>query len=48
METLRSPKAAPHFRGLDTAIENAGLSGPRKPARSREVIGRSALLAKKR
>jgi serine/threonine-protein kinase HipA len=48
METLRSPKAAPHFRGLDSAIEDAGLSAPRKPERSREVIGRSELLAKKR
>lgn len=48
METVRSPKAAAHFRGLDSAIEDAGLSGPRKPERSREVIGRSELLAKKR
>ncbi len=48
MKTLRRPKAAPRFRGLDTAIEEAGLSGPRKPERSREVIGRSELLAKKR
>ena len=47
METLRSPKAAPHLRGLDTAIEEAGFSGPRKPERSREVIGRSELLATK-
>lgn len=47
METLRSPKAAPHLRGLDTAIMEAGLSGPRKPERSRAVIGRSELLAKK-
>jgi len=48
METLRSPKAAPHFRGLDTAIEEAYFLGPRKPDHSREVIGRSELLAKKR
>lgn len=48
METLRSPKAAPHLRGLDSAIAEAGFSGPRKPERSREVIGRSELLAKKR
>ncbi|MDH1263159.1 type II toxin-antitoxin system HipA family toxin [Pseudomonas sp. GD03944] len=47
METLRSPKAAPHFLGLDSAIEQAGFSGPRKPERSREVIGRSELLAKR-
>lgn len=48
METVRSPKAVPHFRGLDSAIEGAGFSGPRKPEHSREVIGRSELLAKKR
>ena len=30
------------------AIEEAGFSGPRKPEHSREVIGRSELLAKKR
>jgi serine/threonine-protein kinase HipA len=48
MATLRSPKAAAHFRGLDTAIEEAGFSGPRKAERSREVIGRSELLAKRR
>jgi len=47
METLRSPKAAPHFRGLDAAIEEAGSSEPRKPERSREVVGRSELLANK-
>ena len=46
METLRSPKAAPHVRGLDFAIEQAGFSGPRKPERSREVIGRSERLGK--
>lgn len=47
METLRSPKAAPHFRGLDSAIAEAGFSGPRKPERSRELIGRSELLGKR-
>lgn len=47
MQTLRSPKAAPHFRGQDNAIAEAGFSGPRKPERSREVIGRSELLTKK-
>ncbi|MDZ3990957.1 type II toxin-antitoxin system HipA family toxin [Pseudomonas sp. Teo4] len=47
METLRSPKAAPHFRGLDAAIAQAGFSGPRKPERSAEVIGRSELLGKR-
>ena len=45
---LSSQQAATHFRGLDTAIEKAGFSGPRKPEPSREVIGRSELLAKKR
>lgn len=48
METVRSTKAAAHFRGFDSAIEDAGLSGPRKPERSRDVIGRSELLAKRR
>ncbi len=48
METLRSPKAAPHLRGLDAAIVEAGFSGPRKPERSGNVMGRSELLAKKR
>lgn len=45
METLRSPRAAPHFRGLDTAITEAGFSGLRAPERNREQIGRSELLA---
>lgn len=48
METLRSAKAAPQFRGLDNAIAEAGFSGPRKPESRGEVIGRSELLAKKR
>lgn len=48
METLRSPKASPQFRGLDAAIERAGFSGPRKPEKSRETIGRSALLGRKK
>jgi serine/threonine-protein kinase HipA len=47
MEALRSPKAAPHFRGLDAAIAGAGFSGPGKPERSGEVIGRSELLGKR-
>jgi serine/threonine-protein kinase HipA len=45
METLRSPRAAPHFRGLDTAITEAGFSGPRAAESSRVQIGRSELLA---
>ncbi|EUB73628.1 HipA domain protein [Pseudomonas sp. GM41(2012)] len=45
METLRSQKAAPHFRGLDTAISEAGFSGPRTAESSRVQIGRSELLA---
>lgn len=48
METLRSAKAAPQFRGLDNAIAEAGFSGPRKPESRGEVFGRSELLAKKR
>lgn len=47
METLRSAKAAPQLRGLDAAIVEAGFSGPRKPERSGNVMGRSELLAKK-
>ncbi|WP_250131723.1 hypothetical protein [Stutzerimonas stutzeri] len=47
MAPLRSPKASARFRGLDTAIQEAGLSGPRKPERSGEVIGRSELLGKR-
>ncbi|GGK02678.1 type II toxin-antitoxin system HipA family toxin [Pseudomonas matsuisoli] len=47
METLRSPKAAPQWRGLDSAIAEAGFSGPRKPERSRQAIGRSELLGKR-
>ncbi len=34
------------FRGLDSAIREAGLSKPRKPERSREVLGLSELLKK--
>lgn len=45
METLRSARAAPQFRGLDSAIAEAGFSGPRAPESSRELIGRSELLA---
>lgn len=48
METLRSPKAAPHFRGLDSAITEAGFSGPRAAESSRVQIGRSELLAPKK
>lgn len=47
METLRSTKPAPHFRGLDVAIAEAGFSAPHKPERSQVTIGRSALLANK-
>ena len=45
MESLRSSRAAPHLRGLDTAITDAGFSGPRSPESGRVQIGRSPLLA---
>ncbi|MDB5994514.1 MAG: HipA protein [Pseudomonas sp.] len=45
METLRSQKAAAHFRGLDSAITEAGFSGPKAAESSRVQIGRSELLA---
>ena len=47
METLRSAKTAPHFRGLQAAITEAGLPEPQQPERSREAIGRSELLGRK-
>lgn len=45
MASLRSPKQAMHFRGLDAAIAAAGFSDPQPPEPSRETIGRSELLA---
>jgi serine/threonine-protein kinase HipA len=45
METLRSTKAAPHLRGLEAAITEAGFSGPRAAQSGRVQIGRSELLA---
>ena len=48
METLRSAKSAPHYRGLEAEIEAAGFSGPLTPEPSRTQVGRSELLAKKR
>lgn len=48
METLRSVKAAPHLRGLDSSIEEAGFSGPRAAESGRVQIGRSELLAPRR
>lgn len=45
METLRSSKAAPHLRGLDSAISDAGFSGPRGAESGRVQIGRTELLA---
>ncbi len=48
METLRSAKSAPRYRGLEAEIEAAGFSGPLKPEPSRTQVGRSELLAKKR
>jgi serine/threonine-protein kinase HipA len=48
METLRSAKSAPHLRGLDFAISEAGFSGPRAADNGRVQIGRSELLAPRR
>jgi len=48
MMTLRSSKNEVAFRGLDEAIAHAGFSEPEKPESSREVIGRSELLARPR
>lgn len=48
MMTLRSSKNEIAFRGLDEAIAHAGFSEPEKPESSREVIGRSELLARPR
>lgn len=48
METLRSSKSAPHLRGLESAITQAGFSGPRTAQDGRVQIGRSELLAPRR
>lgn len=48
MESLRSSRPAPQFRGLSSAIEEAKFSDPEPPDTSREIIGRSELLAKPR
>lgn len=48
MESLRSSRPAPQFRGLTSAIEEAKFSDPKPPDTSRDVIGRSELLAKPR
>jgi serine/threonine-protein kinase HipA len=48
MASLRSPKRAELFSGLTSAINAAGFSEPEAPVTSREIIGRSELLAKPR
>lgn len=45
MASLRSPKQAVQYRGLDAAIAAAGFSDPQSSEPSRETIGRSELLA---
>lgn len=45
MQTLRSTKAAPHLRGLQSAIAEADFSAPAGPENDRERFGRSELLA---
>ncbi|MEM5293168.1 type II toxin-antitoxin system HipA family toxin [Burkholderia sp. JPY481] len=48
MTSLRSPKKSLQFRGLKPAIEAAGFSAPEPPERSREVIGHSPLLGRRK
>ncbi len=48
ISSLRDPKRAPQFRGLDGAITAAGFSDAAPPDGSRVVIGRSELLASPR
>jgi len=46
MASLRSPKQALHFKGLSSVIAAAGFSDPEPADNTRQVIGRSELLAK--
>lgn len=48
ISSLRDPKRARQFRGLDGAITAAGFSDAASPDESRVVIGRSELLASPR
>ncbi len=48
MASLRDPKRAVAFRGLDAAIAEAGFSDPQPPETDRVAIGRSELLASRR
>jgi serine/threonine-protein kinase HipA len=48
MASLRNPKSALAFRGLDEAIAQAGFSDPEKAETGGEVIGRSELLSRPR
>lgn len=45
MSSLRSPKQATRFKGLNPAITAAGFSAPKAAKPPRQVIGRSELLA---
>lgn len=45
MASVRSPKQALPFRGLDAAIAGAGFSDPEPPVLGKEKIGASELLA---
>jgi serine/threonine-protein kinase HipA len=45
MSSLRDPKRAVQFRGLEVAIAAAGLSDPEPAEKSGVTIGRSELLA---
>lgn len=48
MASLRSPKSAVQFRGLDATIRAAGFSDPVPPESAHNVVGRSELLASRR
>lgn len=45
MSSLRDPKQAVEFRGLDAAIATAGFSAPDLPEKPRVTVGRSELMA---
>jgi serine/threonine-protein kinase HipA len=48
MESLRSLKPAPQFRGLDSTLDAAGFAVLEPSGKTSEIIGRSELLAKPR
>ncbi len=48
MTSLRSPKKSLQFSGLKPAIHAAGFSAPEPAERSRQVIGHSPLLGRRK